>query len=274
MFTDADYLKLYILLAILANIIALILRTYLRKSQDNSDEKSPYLNAYEIAYVAGGLQRAIDTAITNLVQHGYLQVHPKTRSLNLKATLPEDSHLLEKQISLAVRFNGSINQIRTSVARATFPIYKRLVDLGVVISLDKSRNVQLFSALPIFALLLVGMGMIIVSILQGKSIGFLVLLWMITAMIGCSFMVVPVRRSLYGDRILEDLHATHVNSTQNSTSNSTAANSQLIRAFALFGVKSLANSALSDLRQVLVSRLSFNRKQRLWQWLNYTAALF
>ncbi|MCX7596069.1 MAG: TIGR04222 domain-containing membrane protein, partial [Fischerella sp.] len=118
-----SFLILYILLVIVAMTLALILYSYLRKTKDNLNLDSPSLNAYETAYLAGGLQRTADTAITNLVQHGYLQLQPETRSLNVKTPLPEDSDPLEKEIWQAVKLNGRVNQIRISVARATFPLY-------------------------------------------------------------------------------------------------------------------------------------------------------
>ncbi|WP_231510222.1 TIGR04222 domain-containing membrane protein [Fischerella sp. PCC 9605] len=262
------FLIFYIFLAIVAMMIALIVHTYLRKTKDDLNPDFPSLNVYETAYLAGGLQRTADTAITSLVQHGYLQPQPETRSLNVKTPLPEDSDPLEKEIWQAVKLNGNVNQIRISVARATFPLYHRLVNLGLVLSLDQVRNLRLWFTLPVLALLVLGIGMIIMGVCQHQSVELLVLLCMITAIIGCSFLFVPIHRSLYGDRVLENLRTTHINLKQTLTVNSTATNSQLLMTFALFGVKVLTNSSFSDLQQVLVSPPSSNRTQQLWRWLS------
>ncbi|MDM9379132.1 TIGR04222 domain-containing membrane protein [Chlorogloeopsis sp. ULAP01] len=263
-----NYLNLYIfiLLAAAANIIAYILRTHLRKTHNSSEHEFPSLSAYEIAYLAGGQQRAIDTAIVGLVQHGYLQAYPETRALKLKATLPKDCFALETEISHLVRFNGSISQITTSVTHATFPIYKRLINLGLLISIEQAKSLQFLSVLPIFVLIIVGMGMIILDLYQGRPVSLLVLLCMIAITIGFSFLSIPIHRSLEGDRILKNLRTT------NSFTN-TEDDSQLM-AFALFGAGVLANSPLNDLRQVLVSRFSFDNRPYLLQCLSYAAALF
>jgi uncharacterized protein (TIGR04222 family) len=255
MFTS-NYLNLYIVifLAISATMIAFILRANLRRTQNSSDDEFPSLSTYEIAYLAGGQQRAIDTAIVSLVQHGYLQAYPETRSLKLKAILPKDDSLsLEREILHSARFNSSISQITASVTHATFPCYKRLLNLGLLISLNQAKNLQILSALPVFALLVVGMSMMILNNFQYLPVGFLVLLCTLAITISCSFLSIPIHRSKSGD--------------------STDADSQLI-AFALFGARVLTNSPLNDLRQVLVSRFSFERKQYLLQCLTYAAALF
>jgi uncharacterized protein (TIGR04222 family) len=268
MFTS-NYLNLYIVifLAISATMIAFILRANLRRTQNSSDDEFPSLSTYEIAYLAGGQQRAIDTAIVSLVQHGYLQAYPETRSLKLKAILPKDDSLsLEREILHSARFNSSISQITASVTHATFPCYKRLLNLGLLISLNQAKNLQILSALPVFALLVVGMSMMILNNFQYLPVGFLVLLCTLAITISCSFLSIPIHRSKSGDRILKNLRT-------NTSFASTDADSQLI-AFALFGARVLTNSPLNDLRQVLVSRFSFERKQYLLQCLTYAAALF
>ncbi len=263
-FTIIQLLTFYILLAIAAIMIALILRNSLREPPENPKEEFPSLNLYETAYLAGGRQRTVDTAIAYLVQHGYLQPHPETRSLDLKNPLPENSHPLEKEISLAVRFNGNINQIRLSVTRATFPIYNRLVNFGLLVSLDKAKSIQLWSALPVFVLLFLNIGMIITAIFQHKPLNLLILFCILSAIIGCSFLFLPVSRSNYGDRTLEKLRANHLNLKQKATDSN-----QLIQAFSLFGTKALADSPLNKLQQVLVSSPIYNSGLCLQRWVSY-----
>lgn len=250
MFTDLYALSLYTFLTIAANIIALIVRTYMRKLQNNFDSEPPSLSIYEMAYLANGQIRAIDTAIANLVERGYLLPDPKTRSLKLQTVLPKDCDPLEKSILLLAKFNGSLSQMRTSVAHATFPIYKRLVDLGLLVPLEQAQNVQLLSALPVLTILLAGMGMTLWRISQNQAVGLLILLCAIAAISSCSFLFIPVRRSWYGDRILKHLrtHCLHLPPTTNVKE---MVEPQLIMTFALFGAKVLGNTSLNNFREVL-----------------------
>ena len=243
-FTGPLFLRFYVLLTSAAVVLAYGLQWYLREPTSDPYGKSVYLHAYETGYLVGGQQRAIDTAIVNLVQDQHLRPVPKNRGLELVNPLLNKTHPLELKIENAVKIGENITQIRASVASATDHIRDRLTDLNLLLTEDQAKSAQQYPALPVFAVLLLGITKIIVGISRHKPVGFLIILCVMTAIMGLFFLVVPVKRSRYGDTVLANLKVKHrmLQNTQN--------NSQLALAFALFGSRVLSQNGLQNLRKV------------------------
>ena len=246
-FTGPLFLRFYLLLTSAAVVLAYGLRWYLRQPASAPEGKSVSLDAYDTAYLVAGQQRAIDTAIVNLVQGGHLKPVPEYRGLELVNPLLNKTHPLELKIENAVKIGENITQIRASVASATDHIRDRLTDLNLLLTEDQAKSAQQYPALPVFAVLLLGISKIIVGISRDKPVAFLIILCIIIAMIGWRFLVEPVKqRSRYGDTVLGNLRATH------RMLRNTKDNSQLALAFALFGSTVLSQNGLEDLRKLFI----------------------
>jgi uncharacterized protein (TIGR04222 family) len=244
-FKGPEFLSFYLLVASTAIILAYILRWYLRKPAPHTSDESSSLDAYEIAYLAGGNNRAVDAAIASLVQRGHLQ--PLTQILELDAVLPRNSHPLERAIAQAIENSGKPDQVRQAVRSATSLIEKRLQNLGLLVNSRQAKVVKWLPALPVFAVLILGIAKIMVGISRGKPVGFLIMLCIITAIFGFCLLVKP-HRSRYGDRTLTNLQARHENLKQPSTSQTY----EIGLAFGLFGSVVLADSSFADLKRLLV----------------------
>ncbi|NET84114.1 MAG: TIGR04222 domain-containing membrane protein [Moorea sp. SIO1F2] len=243
-FTGPLFLRFYLLLVSAAVVLAYGLRWYLRQPASAPYGKSVSLDAYETGYLVGGQQRAVDTAIVNLVQSGHLKPVPEDRRLELINPLRNKTNPLELKIENAVKIGESITQIRASAASVTDQIRDRLTDLNLLLTKDQAQSAQQYPALPLFAVLFLGISKIIVGISRHKPVGFLIILCVITAIIGLFFLVVPVNRSRYGDTVLANLKVKH-RMLQNAQNNS-----QLALAFALFGSTVLSQYGLEDLLKV------------------------
>ena len=243
-FTGPEFLGFYLLVVSAALVLAFILRWYLRKPAWQEPDVSSSLDAYEIAYLVGGSNRATDTAIVSLVQREHLQ--PLTHSFELGTALPSDSEPLECAIAQAVEQSGRPSQIRQSVISATSLIGERLQNLGLIVNSSQAQVVQFLSALPVFAVLLLGMVKIGVGVSRHKPVGFLMILCLITAVVGFVLLNKP-HRSRYGDRTLKKLQAKYQNLQQPSESTL----DQLELAFALFGRAVLVDSSLADIKRLL-----------------------
>jgi uncharacterized protein (TIGR04222 family) len=244
-FKGSEFLSFYLLIASAVIVLAYILRWYLRQPAHNLPDVSSSLDAYEIAYLSGGNNRAVDAAIVSLVQRGHLQ--PLTNILELGDALPSNSHPLESAIAQEVKYSGKPSEIRESVISATSLIGERLQNLGLLVNANQAKVVQFIPALPIFAVLLLGIAKIGVGISRHKPVGFLVILCIITAIVGL-FMLREPHRSRYGDRTLIRLQVKHQNLQKPSESEL----DQIELAFALFGSVVLANSSLASLKPLLV----------------------
>jgi uncharacterized protein (TIGR04222 family) len=244
-FKGPEFLSFYLSVASAAIVLAFIGRWYLRKPALQSPDESSSLDAYEIAYLAGGKDRAVDAAIASLVQRGHLQ--PLTRTLDLRTALPSNSHPLERAIAQSIGTSGRPDKIRKAVTSATNSIEDRLQNLGLLVNSSQAKLVQWLPALPVFAVLLLGIAKIIVGISRQKPVGFLVVLCIITAIVGFVLLTKP-HRSRYGDRTLNKLLANY-SALKNP---STADTDQLGLAFGLFGSVVLANSSFPNLKRLLV----------------------
>ncbi|NEQ85031.1 MAG: TIGR04222 domain-containing membrane protein, partial [Moorea sp. SIO2I5] len=243
-FTGPLFLGFYQVLLTAAVVLAYGLRWYLRQPASAPYGTSISLDPYETAYLVGGQQLAIDTAIVNLVQEQHLKPVPEDRRLELINPLRNKTNPLELKIENAVKIGQSITQIRASAASATDHIRDRLTDLNLLLTEDQAKSAQQYPALPLFAVLLLGISKIIVGISRHKPVGFLMILCLMTAIIGLGFLVVPVKHSRYGDTVLDNLRDTHW-MLQNPKDNS-----QLALAFALFGSTVLSQYGLQNLLKV------------------------
>lgn len=239
-FTGPDFLFFYIAVTTLAVSLTVFLRQYLRQSSGDYSQELPDLSVYEIAYLTGGKLRAVETAIANLADRGHLAPRPATRSLQLATDLPPNSDPLEKAVVKAVSRNGSVAQIKQLTASATNYISDRLENLGLLLNKSQTKIAQ-WCVLPIWLALILGISKIFVGISRGKPVGYLVVLCIITAIIGCGFLSVEPLRSSYGASVLEKLRST-INPGNTD---------RLALAFALFGYSVLTYSSLTDLKQVL-----------------------
>jgi uncharacterized protein (TIGR04222 family) len=239
-FKGSDFLAFYILVTIVAVSLTVFLRQYLRQLSGNSSQALPDLSVYEVAYLTEGKLRAVETAIANLTDRGYLTPQPATRTLQLAIDLPPDSNPLEKAVVQAVSSNGSVAQVKQLAASGTNYISDRLQNLGLLLNKSQTKIAQ-WCVLPIGLALILGISKIFVGISRGKPVGYLVVLCIVTAIIGCGFLLVEPLRSSYGERVLKQLRST-INPRNTD---------RLALAFALFGYSVLTDSSLADLKQVL-----------------------
>ncbi|XWK87844.1 MAG: TIGR04222 domain-containing membrane protein [Phormidium sp.] len=244
-FSGGEFLTFYFLLSIIVFFLATRLRDYLRLP-DNNLEQRPSLNTYETAYLAGGKDRVVDTAIATLFQKEYITTSGKG-TLTLKESSENFSDPVEQEVAKAIALDGKIARVRSLVS-STIVIERigdRLRQLGLLVTENQSAKAQKYPAILIACLLGLGIAKIFVGISRGKPVSFLIVMCFIIAIIGIIFWVTPIDRSRYGDRILQELrnriHSTNLSHTD----------PQLPLAFALLGIAILPNDMIfADLKQV------------------------
>ncbi|MEQ8995121.1 MAG: TIGR04222 domain-containing membrane protein [Coleofasciculus sp. B1-GNL1-01] len=261
-FTGSEFLIFYFLLSIGVVFIAFRLQVYLRLPGGNLVEKPVSLNPYEVAYLAEGKNRVVDTAIASLVQKEYVTVQPEQRTLTLVGTVEVLSHPVEQAVANAITSDGChIDRVRIQATQTIDVIIEeiknRLHQLELLISQEQLFKVQVYPTLLIVALLGLGMAKIGVGIYRGKSVGFLVIMCLIISLMISCLAETPKHRSRYGDQVLHDLRSRiplNVLSPEDS---------QLALAFAIWGNKVLRHDLLADLKMVFTSvsrsKVSSNR---------------
>lgn len=243
-FTGGEFLTFYFLLSIIVVFLATRLRNYLRLP-DNNLGQTASLNTYETAYLAGGKDRVVDTAIATLFQKEYITTSYK-RTLTLKESKENLFDPVEQEVAKAIALDGKIDRVRSLVSSSLVieRISDRLRQLSLLMSQNQSLKAQKYPAILIACLLGLGIAKIFVGISREKPVSFLIVMCFIVAIIGIIFWVTPIHRSRYGDRILQELrnriHSTNLSHTD----------PLLPLAFALLGTTILPNEMFADLKQV------------------------
>jgi uncharacterized protein (TIGR04222 family) len=203
-FTGEEFLTFYFVLSIVVVFLASCLRYYLRLPDGNPIKQPVSLDPYEVAYLAKGEKRVVDTAIVNLVQKEYVTVQLDQRILNLNGSVEELSHPVERAVVNAIASDGCIDRVPSAVAQAIDTIRDRLRHLGLLVSQNQSSKAQTYPALLIVFLLELGMAKILVGISRGEPVGYFELMMCIViAIIGFCFWEFPAHRSRYGERVLQ-----------------------------------------------------------------------
>ncbi|HEY9749796.1 MAG TPA: TIGR04222 domain-containing membrane protein, partial [Allocoleopsis sp.] len=195
-FRGPEFLGFYVMLGVPMVGFAGLLRWLLRYPNQGAVISSD-LSLYEIAFLAAGRGRAVDTAIANLLQSEHLSLEPETRKLIIANPVPDNCHSLELQLAQAVKHDGNIDRVRHEAIAATQAIRERLQDLGLLVSEHQTRLVKRLPALLVFALLPLGVSKISVGLARHKPVGFLVFLCLIIAIVGGWLFFHSVHRSHY-----------------------------------------------------------------------------
>ncbi|WP_013335020.1 TIGR04222 domain-containing membrane protein [Gloeothece verrucosa] len=226
---DARF-KTYLILCAIALIGAYFLRWFLRTSQTESIK--PQLDHYEIAYLAGGPQRAVDLAITNLVQQQYLKPKLTTRSFSILKKLPNTSYCLEQQVLSQVVLTRNLLALRQAVTPKTIFLRDRLQKYGLLMKGKQARICYLVPIFMVFGAIILG-GFLIT--LDAENVGEY--FKTIICLVLCSLPLdSPPFRSRQGDLILSELKSIY--------------STDIAYTFALSGSTALSGGVLDDLKQV------------------------
>ncbi|HIK38587.1 MAG: TIGR04222 domain-containing membrane protein [Geminocystis sp.] len=214
------------------------IRYFFNKPHNNPLGSNPKLDAVEVGYLAGGAERAIETAIASLVEKQVLGVVTTERSLEV-INEPKDIGELEKKIVEMVRENSRIWEIKSKAKSATKSIEEKLLKLGLLADRKKFNQKAFWSStLPVILVILLGIAKIIVGIQRQKPVGFLVIMVLFFSIIALTLLQPPFR-SGWGEKFLQDVRKRYATTTYTPL------------ALAIFGYTVLASSPLAELYSIL-----------------------
>ena len=283
-FTDLNFLgfyTFYIVLGLVSIAHAFWLNHYLRLPTNAPNEEFPDLNKYEVAFLANGNNRMVETVIVSLVQRGYAEVI--TEKLILKHTFDElvqrgYAEVITEKLILKQTVDNTCDPIETAVLKSIGmsdgtvtdilrissglgdSIGVRLRQFGLLANkLNYQHYQQIFPFLIVVVSLIVfvilGLGIIckmLVEFLHGNLFGIcylgVVYLFPICFLILVLAILITPHRSSYGDRFFNDL-STRLKYLRVANS------SDIVLAVAVFGITVLASdTTLSDLYQMFVPK--------------------
>ncbi|NKE56609.1 TIGR04222 domain-containing membrane protein [Lentzea sp. PSKA42] len=183
-----EFLQLYWIGLALAVLVVVIVRVRVRAG--HSDQPVRSLDMDELAYLAGGPRRVVETSIARLLTSGELrtsrrgavQVTSTTRSLN-----PVDRAVITDSQRYT---NRTLNLMIPSVSRdgVVTAIGRRLEDLGLVVNPDVAKSALRKGSIVLWVLLAIGVARWVNGIAIDAPVGWLtlqlvvtgVLIWLLT----------------------------------------------------------------------------------------------
>ncbi len=142
----------YIVLGLVSIAHALWLHYYLRLPTKAPNEEFPDLNKYEVAFLADGNNRMVETAIVSLVQRGYAEVI--TEKLILKKTVDNTCDPIETAVLKSIGMSdGTVKDILRISSSLGDSISDRLRQFGLLANNDQAVKVQMFPYLVMFVIL-------------------------------------------------------------------------------------------------------------------------
>jgi uncharacterized protein (TIGR04222 family) len=250
------FLQLYVALLAVCIVAALALRAMLRSPGDAlTPGQTPGLHPHEVAYLSGGTNRVIDTAIALLVHRGSLNVNKTSRLLVSAGAPPEDLTPLEQNIIHAVMtHSGRVPSVRRSVRNVAAAVAGRVERLGLVLTPAQRVYVRLLPPLFLLALLALGIAKINTGLGRHRPIGYLAILTTFTLFIGMGFVTVGSFRTRRGTKLLGTLQRRN-NALQTTAGRAppSLAGEDLSLACALYGAGVFAYGPMADLKRTLIA---------------------
>jgi len=242
--TAEPFLSLFAGLAAGALVWSFILRQILRRRARRSGSgQDAALDPYHLAYLAGGPDRAIDAAVTELLVRRAARLERLPQRIDLKvpvAELPDELRSLGEAIEISDR----LFTLRRCAAVWTAPLRARLESQDLVPASTAARQARIAGALPPLAVAAFGAAKIAVGLTRDRPVGYLVVMTLILAAIGLYLLFNAPLRTQSGDRALEGARRRLARVVRAPT------NEELPMAVALGGTAVLAGTLYADYRGV------------------------
>jgi uncharacterized protein (TIGR04222 family) len=199
------FLALYAGLIAFAIVLSQVWRRVLR---ENGASPTPPREPIEIAYLAGGAERATDTAVVEAVRRGVLAFDEAQGKLIVTGGISD----LPAPINAVAKLVAVDGRPTTLPARAR-PMFgalaRTLTQRGLLLDDAAAWRVRWQSAAIAGAVLAFGGVRIGLAIVRDKPFGFLVILSIVLALYAIALLAKRPHRSRAGDRALAELDARH-----------------------------------------------------------------
>lgn len=200
------FLALYLILLMFALVVAILFRRFLVAVGEGQSMPTISLDPYEAAFLSGGGNAVIDTAISMLVQKKVLKAASVTRSLAASGPLPRDAHPVERAVYHAVaRSSTPVQEVRAAAWWGVEEIAERLKAMGLVLSDARWRAARSVPTVILAAVLALGIAKIFVGLSRNRPVFLLVILSLVTVVIALVFFMARPRTTPLGEHTLMQL---------------------------------------------------------------------
>jgi uncharacterized protein (TIGR04222 family) len=168
--------------------------------------KGSELDAYEVAYLTGGPDRAVESALASLIQNRVIEASSSKGRFKVVTELPQEAHSFEQSVVdiLARHATRSIRDFRRSLASELEDISERLTSGGLTISSSARSGIRKVFTATVLALTLFGFIKVMVGIDRDRPVTYLGWMLLGTQVVHLLPRRIPLRTS-GGSRVLRDL---------------------------------------------------------------------
>lgn len=250
----ARFLGVFAVAFVIAVGIAAVIRWYMRRKTEEPFPEPVHLDPYEVAYLAGGGDVAINAALASLAsRHMLLLDAEKRRVSRPNSGLSGPLHPLEEAVFDAVHtdLGASIDELHRGWP-PVIEIADRLKSLGLIVSGERELLGRVLPVLVVLSVPLFGVVKILVGLSRDKPVGYLVIGCIIGAIIAFAAFGRPLLRSWEGDQVLERMKAEKAHlRADGEAGRIELVGPALALAFGLFGVGVLEGGPHAELRTAL-----------------------
>jgi uncharacterized protein (TIGR04222 family) len=237
----SEFLVFYLWAGALAFGIYLLLRALLLGGGRAGAALSE-LDQYQLAWLAGGRQRVLQTAVTQLYAEGLLAPSGRTAS----ALKPERAlHPIELAVWSAVRARRKPWSGGRTAGVEIDALQSGLRELGLAPDAGQASGISLLGMLVLLPLLGLGLLRLWHGIVNGRPVAFLVMLLLCYAIAACYFFFWPATATARGKARLKEARAAIGPLWRKNVVG--ISHDQLPRVFALLGASVLSTAAYADL---------------------------
>jgi uncharacterized protein (TIGR04222 family) len=256
------FLAFYVFSLIAAHFVGKALIQWCRSRHADSARLPDNLQPAEAAFLAGGVERAVDTALVRLLHDDLIAVKPGGGGFEPKGDKPDMLQLsdLQRDVYREIsRKNGSVDALHRLKSAFLTRTEVRLASDGMLLARDSAEATCLrgAQALPFAAVIALGAVKIFVGIARHRPVTFLIVFVLVSLVfLGIKLFKLPLR-SARGEAALGSLKRrnaaleTTVRRRSRELDDAT-----LFFAIALFGPQVLASSELAWMHEGFVNRQS------------------
>jgi uncharacterized protein (TIGR04222 family) len=201
--TAVPFLTLYVALAIIVLSLGFSFRRMIGSAAANTRE----LTILELAYLGGGAKRVGDAVLLCLTSRNGASIDPKGHKITV-SDQTSLSDLVDRPTRLQVRPNMTRQQFQKVVKPLVERIRDSLRKVGYTPTDDQMMTFRVTFLSFIALILLLGISKAIVGAERGHSVGFLIALLVMTAVVGL-LLAAPPTRTRAGNDALERYRASN-----------------------------------------------------------------
>ncbi|MFD4640661.1 TIGR04222 domain-containing membrane protein [Lentzea sp. NPDC058436] len=178
-----EFLQLYWIGLALAVLVSIVVRVRVRAGRSTQPVRS--LDMDELAYLAGGPRRVVETSIARLLtagelrtsRRGTVQVTSSTQSLNAvdRAVVTDSQRYTNRTVNLMIPAVAK-EDVVTGIGR-------RLEDMGLLVNPDVVKSAVRKGSVALWVLLAIGIARWVNGIALGAAIGWLTLQLVLTGLL-------------------------------------------------------------------------------------------